>query len=144
MRSRSHDRGSWSRRRFLALGLTASALVPALPAAARAGLAAPAAGSFPPPPDRLLAIASSGRMNPALHAQAPVVLAGDRLSRLNQMRRLLQRDRPERVLLHLDATDRLMWDIATTDAGITVLAESGGLLRLVHRPAPSRSTGGRT
>ena len=138
MRSQSHDRGSWSRRRFLALGLTASALVPVLPAAARARLAVRAPDPVPGPAQSTLTIASRERLTPALRAQVPgpLVLAGDRLGRLHQLHRLLRQDRPGRVLLRLDTTDQLMWDVALVDAGVTASPETGGSLRLV--PASAR------
>jgi hypothetical protein len=126
MQSLMRDR-DWSRRHFLLLGI----MLPAMPAAAGLPLAGDSLAR--PGPAIPLAIASRERLTPQLHAApALLVLHGDRLARLNQLRRRLAQDVPSLVALHLDATDLLMWNIASTEAGVTAAGLDGEVFALTH------------
>lgn len=126
MQSTTHLREGWSRRHFLLLGLTVPAWH-AMPALARGR-------PSPKPSDAAasaLIVVSAELLTATLRNHGLHVLAGERLARFNATRQLLQ-GRPHRVQLHLDATDRLLWDVALAEAGITHVAIDGETTRLVH------------
>lgn len=117
MRSLAQGRQGWSRRHFLVLGISVPALLPAIAQTSPPGLVrTPASGD-------LLVVASPDRLTFPLRARRLLLLEGDRLARLNQMRRLLQAGPLSGIELHLDATDRLMWDVALADAGTLIADE---------------------
>lgn len=131
MQSTTHVREGWSRRHFLLLGLSVPALQ-AMPALARGRSPLAPTGSARGGATRTLIVVSAEHLTPTLRNSEACVLAGDRLARLDSARRLL-RHPPAQVRLHLDATDRLLWDVALAEAGVTPLAIDGTTQRLVHR-----------
>jgi hypothetical protein len=127
MQSLMHDR-DWSRRRFLLLGTAIPVFIPGISAAARPAFPALAPGD-PSRQQAALAIASSGHLPlqwPAGPARV-LVLQGDRLSRLGQLRQLLTQLLPSCITLHLDATDQVMWAVASSEAGVTVMRRGAQL-----------------
>jgi hypothetical protein len=112
---------TFSRREFLVTG-TAVAVATAVPATA---------GS---PLGRREILIASGE----LHHELPfgftsLMLRGERLARLQELRRCLRTVKPRRVLLQLDATDRLLFDVAAAEVADSVIEECDTRCLLVYR-----------
>lgn len=64
---------------------------------------------------------------------ADVVLRGDRLERLSQLRDVLDGARPQQIGLKIDDADRVMLDIALAERGVRVADTSNHALALAYR-----------
>lgn len=78
-----------------------------------------------------LTIASHGTLPFA--GGADVVLRGDRLERLSQLRDVLDGTRPQQIGLKIDDADRVMLDIALAERGVRVAHSSNHALALAYR-----------
>jgi hypothetical protein len=75
-------------------------------------------------------VAAREALEPGERAQ--LVLHGDRLHRLSQLRAMLANERPRQVVLKIDAADRIMLDIAQAQQGVRGEATAGGIIALTY------------
>ncbi len=110
-----------SRRNFLVTG-TAVAVATAVPAVA---ISSVGRGE--------MLIASEELHRELPFGSTPMVLHGERLSRLQELRHCLRKLQPRRVALQLDATDRVLFDVAAAEAADSVIEECNNHCLLVYR-----------